>query len=176
MGSDEALERITGDRDADGPQWNLHVCRYRFAGGFTDDDDTVVDAACGTGYGSEYLRGAYVGVDQVRSDRPLRPGARRVVADLHRWEPDFDYDVWIGLETIEHLPVIDHYIEMAKRAKRWIIVSTPIIPTTHFNHYHVRDFTEPEVVDLFADEHWTLFDVLHQQAAIYGLFAFERRL
>jgi hypothetical protein len=173
-----AWERISGiGVPEDGPEWYLHVSRYRWASGWTQAGDMVVDAACGTGYGQRYLKGHYVGVDRRLPDelkgRP-KSGTRFVEADLTQWDPGFGFDVWVGLETIEHLTGVEHYVEMAKRARRFICISTPIVPTTHFNEHHLRDFTEAEVTALFQDDEWHVFDVLHQQGGVYGLFTFAR--
>ena len=141
---------------------HLHVERYEWAGRFTLDSDVVLDAACGTGYGKQYLHGTYIGADK-------HPGHLEV--DLETWTPDFDYDVFVGLETLEHLPDYSTYVETAKRARREIIISTPIVPTKHVNEFHVHDFTKEQVVDIFAP--WVLLEYRGQED-IYGLFRFGK--
>lgn len=159
---------MTNERTWDG--W--HIWRYEQAAMWVDPDDTVVDAACGLGRGRDMLRAKqWVGVDRW-------PGGNHVVADLTEWTPDFPFQVWVGLETIEHLPSLDHYVAQAKKADRFVVISTPTVPTTHVNEWHLRDFTSDEVIGLFVDERWTLVDQLQQVDAAgfeYGFFVFGRR-
>lgn len=158
---------MTNERTWD--QW--HIWRYQQAAEWVDPDDVVVDAACGFGHGRSLLGAKeWVGVD-------YQPPAS-VVADLTEWVPDFRFDVWVGLETIEHLPAVDHYAAQAKKAGRYVVVSTPTTPTAHINEWHVRDFTADEVVELFTDERWNLVEHKTQtddQDYEYGFFVFGRR-
>jgi hypothetical protein len=164
------MERLTEANSAQ--QWAIHRYRYEVAARFTRDTDVVLDAACGIGYGREILSGEWVGADKEPPDHP-----DALTVDLCTWEPEFDYEVFVGLETIEHLSAVDAYVAAAKRARRTIVISTPIIPTTHFNPYHVRDFTKASIEELFSD--WA---VAHYEAQVdpqlgydtYGIWAFER--
>jgi hypothetical protein len=161
-------ERITPMDSVE--QWAMHTYRYDVAARFTTADDVVLDAACGTGYGQGILSGQWVGVDAW-------PGRGIHVADLRTWAPDFDYDVFVGLETIEHIDPLAAYLAAAKRAKRAIVISTPIIPTTHFNPHHVHDFTRESLEQLFVPwvvEHYeTQADPL-LGPDIYGIWVFGR--
>lgn len=139
---------------------HLHVYRYEWAARFTKDTDTVLDAACGTGYGQRYLKGTYIGADK-------HPGHLQV--DLETWTPDFAFDVFVGLETLEHLRDYSRYVEAAKHAKRVIVISTPIVPTKWINPFHVHDFTAEQVADIFSPWHLAEYEA---QEDIYGLFAF----
>lgn len=155
-----------------GPVRRQAELRYRFAAGFIRPQDAVIDAACGTGYGEEILGGrSWLGVDYHEDS----PG---LVADLRTWEMKFDFDVWVGLETIEHLDVLDNYIAQAQKAKKWIVISTPIVPTKHYNPWHVRDHDAADVERMFGTGAWYLWGMLRQfdtEGFEYGLFAFARR-
>ena len=148
-------------------QWAQHTYRYQVAAGFTTDSDTVLDAACGIGYGKNILKGTWFGADK-------NPGLSGFKVDLNSWVPDFHFDVFIGLETIEHLDDFTTYVEVAKMARR-IVISTPIIPTKHFNPYHLHDFTKESLEELFSDR-----ELLHYEPQIdyqigletYGIWAF----
>lgn len=161
------MERLSADDPPE--QWAIHSYRYRVAARFTRSSDIVLDSACGIGYGRQFLKGRWIGVDK-------EPGAGLVV-DLCSWAPDFDYDVFVGLETIEHLDDFTAYVTAAQRAKRTIVISTPIIPTKHQNPWHVHDFT-PESLEALFDG-WS---VAHYETQadpilgpdIYGIWAFER--
>lgn len=151
-------------------QWEIHTYRYEVASRYLRSTDVVVDAACGIGYGEAILKpcAEWVGIDR---DPP--PGSR--VVDLENWVPDFPFDVFVGLETIEHLPSLDAYVAAAKRARRLIIISTPIIPTMWMNPFHLHDFTRESLEALFSDWH-----VLHYESQIdpvldcetYGIWVF----
>jgi hypothetical protein len=161
------MERLeVGDSDY---EWEVHRYRYSVAARFVRPGDVVLDAACGIGYGRDALpKGvAWVGVDR----RPPE-GGREV--DLCTWVADLDYDVFVGLETIEHLDDLTVYVENAKRAKRAIVISTPIIPTVHFNEFHRRDFTRESLEALFVDDVWRVAHY-ETQIDVYGIWTFERR-
>lgn len=142
-----------------------HLYRYEVARRYTEATDVVLDAACGTGYGRDILRGSWVGVDKHRV-----PGALQV--DLETWTPMFGFDVFVGLETIEHLMDVSAYVDAAKQARRYVVISTPIIPTKHNNHFHLQDFTRNQINALFWD--WDI-DHYEEQDEIYGLFVFRRK-
>ena len=115
------------------------------------------------------LRGAWIGADK-------EPGPGLIV-DLRSWVPHFDYEVFVGLETIEHIDPLEAYLAAAKKAIPTIVISTPIIPTKHFNPYHVHDFTKESLEALFSD-----WKVVHYEPQVdpvigfdtYGIWAFER--
>ncbi len=113
-------------------------------------------------YGKEFLKGKYVGID--------RNGHGDITADLCEWKPDFEYDVAVSLETIEHLPDLTNHIANLKKAKRNIIISVPIIPTVGRNKYHLQDFTKESIKELFKD--WKL---IHEeiQDEIYIILVYE---
>jgi hypothetical protein len=140
----------------------LHLYRYTFASRYVEPGDTVLDCACGTGYGKDLLNAdTWIGADKIG---PL-------VVDLETWIPEFDFDVFVGLETIEHLHDYTAYVQACKRSKRTIVLSTPIVPTKHVNDFHFQDFTRQQIEDLFSD--WTVADY-EQQTDTYGLWVFTR--
>lgn len=147
-----------------------HLERYRFAAEHTAIGETVLDAACGTGYAREMFEpwARWIGVDAIG-------GEGIITADLHTWDGwcDLDYDVFVGLETIEHLHDPALYLGMARKANRAIVLSTPIIPTVGENPFHLRDFTANDLVDVLADDRWQITDY-HEQDGIYGLAAWRR--
>lgn len=168
MADGERLSALCSDRD----QLDLHQYRYQWAAQFIDADDAVVDAACGTGYGRGILPGRWIGVDQ---DTFNAAGVLR--ADLSDWVPPFDFDVFVGLETIEHLEDFTAYVTAAKQARKAIVLSTPIIPTMHMNPYHLQDFTQADIERIFED--WTVraFEVQWDpvlETDTYGLWCFVR--
>lgn len=163
-----ALERIDPATASD-VERQLHEERYWWAGSYVTPGMSVMDAACGTGYGKAWFPGArWIGVDIIGG-----PGI--VQADLTDWQgwAGLHYDVFVGVETIEHLADPTNFIQMAKHAGTWVLISTPIIPTRHLNEYHVRDWTPEEVVAAFTDDDWSLVDYVTQPPT-YGAWAFGR--
>lgn len=160
-----------------------HEFRYRLAAGFAAYNDWVLDAACGTGYGSKFFSHShfYRGVDK---DPQYPDSAYRkfIAADLESWEPisegfdtTFPFDVAISFETIEHLPNYDHFITVLKRAKKWILVSVPVVPTVGINPWHVHDFAPGEMVGLFEDDDWRLYQMVQQPSESSEIYVFCRR-
>jgi len=161
-------------------QIELHRYRYRWASSWVATKDVVLDAACGTGYGRALLNGAaWVGVDLVAPTDPAldRPGTEVIEADLTTWEPGFPFDVFVGLETIEHLSDYSAYVRAAKMARRYIVLSTPIIPTKYFNPYHRHDFTPEQIEGLFYEWRVRAYEVQWDPVLAkptYGLWCFSR--
>ena len=166
-------ERITGEPGI-GESMLIHEYRYRLAGKYTLDSDVVLDSASGTGFGEAFLKGKYIGVDRFDS-------GNNIVADLHYWIPDFEYDVFISFETIEHLVTYQQLVDNAKKAKRIIAVSAPITPTVikdrygnpDIRHYHVHDFTFEQLKNIFQDDTWK---IIHEevQAGRVGILILQR--
>ena len=158
-----------------------HEARYALAAGFLRPGDVVVDAACGIGYGALILDAhddvTYYGVDRDTSVVTVKRHRRRtfIEADLQTWQPSFDFDVAVGFETIEHLDNYDVYLDWARRARRYIIVSVPIVPTKHDNVFHVHDFERDDLVQLItAAEEWRLFQYFDQPWEHSCVYVFAR--
>lgn len=153
-----------------------HVARYKIASGFTSCDDIVVDAACGIGYASHIFDCKhYFGVDLLpEEERVEKPDdCDWIVADLTDWEIDFDFDVAVSFETIEHLEDYSNLIVQLKKAKKWIVASVPVIPTIHFNPFHKHDFEPRELIELFQDDNWELYQVLGQPSEVSEIYIFK---
>lgn len=152
-------ERITEDHIFDESR-ESHEYRYKLIGKYSKDSDIIVDLACGTGYGMKFLKGKYIGVDKENF-------CDNIVADLNEWKSNFDYDIAISFETIEHLKDYTQLVNNLKKAKRLIALSTPIIPTKHKNKFHLQDFTVKEIENLFKE-----FKLIHKevQSNIYGVW------
>lgn len=153
-----------------------HELRYHLAAGFCRPGDVVLDVACGTGYGSEIVnaRGdlTYVGVDRIE-DFESDGDASFISADLGTWRPGFEYDVALSFETIEHLHDYSNLVEILKGARRWVLASVPVVPTTHTNRHHVHDFEPGELADLLGSD-WCLFQMLQQPAEVAEIYVWKR--
>ena len=98
-----------------------------------------------------------------------------VEADLERWQPTFEFDVAVGFETIEHLENYETYLDWVRRARRYVIVSVPIVPTKHDNVFHFHDFERDDLVQLIqADAEWRLFQYFDQRWEHSCVYVFAR--
>ena len=57
----------------------------------------------------------------------------------------------VSFETLEHLADYRHMVSWLKRAKCFVILSVPTVPTKHMNEFHLHDFTVDDIVALFDD-------------------------
>jgi cyclopropane fatty-acyl-phospholipid synthase-like methyltransferase len=165
-----------------GRQTSGHEVRYALAAGLLRPGDVVVDAACGIGYGALLLDAhddvTYYGVDRDISVVSVKAHAQRtfIEADLETWKPTFEFDVAVGFETIEHLEDYEPYLEWARRARRYIVVSVPIVPTKHENVFHVHDFKRDDIVQhVKADGEWQLLQYFDQPWEHSCVYVFSRR-
>lgn len=170
------IERITLT-NAVGAMRYGHECRYRLAAGFVRGGYTVLDAACGTGYGADLLPACrYVGVDRENElELPLPTQAEFVQADLETWKSDIDFDVALSFETLEHLDDYTQLVTTLKQAHRWLLVSVPIVPTVGANPFHRHNFVSGDLEDLFADDEWETYQVLGQPSELAQIAIFRRR-
>ncbi len=162
-----SYERIDASAQFDGAIRESHEYRYKLAARYILPTDTVVDAACGTGYAEPILNaGKYFGVDKVNL------GAN-IITDLETWEPNFDFDVFLSIETIEHLHNWQHLLEIGRRAKRLMVVSTPIVPSSASNEFHIQDFTFAQITKELVQGGWKLIHC-EEQGGEYGIWVLER--
>jgi ubiquinone/menaquinone biosynthesis C-methylase UbiE len=162
---------------------NEHLARYRFAAQRVEGKQ-VADIACGTGYGTQML--AISGARDVHGmdlskeavayclEHSNAPNATYSVANAQKLTAisGKSFDIVVSFETIEHLPNVEAYLDEMARILRpggTFLVSTPdrrISSVLHcfFGHpankYHVREFTERELLNLISQR--------FQIAACYG--------
>jgi SAM-dependent methyltransferase len=144
-----------------------HVARYEFAARHASGR-SVLDIACGAGYGSAMLAHAgAVHVDAVDLSEPAIAHARKhyahdaidfQVGDIYRFDTATRFDLIVSFETIEH---VDDYHAALRNLARLLrpgghlIVSSPNRPLTSphartlhdkpGNSYHVHEFTIDEL-------------------------------
>ncbi len=152
---------------------NEHIARYRFAAAYVENR-TVVDCACGTGEGtSHFLR---AGAERIHafdvSESAIEAADGRLksarvefrVADALMLPLDAkSADVFISLETIEHLPDDVAFIKEISRILRpggLLLCSTPnrtltnpglLLDEQPFNPFHIREYSAGEFQSLLAE-------------------------
>jgi SAM-dependent methyltransferase len=161
------VERLS--ENARMPPWvrHEHSARYQWAAGLVLGR-RVVDAACGTGYGSRILLaegatrvdGFDLSPDAIAEAQRLHtaPQARFEMADVTRLPcPDRTYDIFLSFETIEHLADDRALLREAVRVLKsggTFVCSTPNRSVTNpgisiagkpYNPFHVREYTRPEL-------------------------------
>jgi SAM-dependent methyltransferase len=129
--------------------------RYRFAAGKLRPG-SVLDIACGVGYGSQMLAAvphvvSVVGVDideaaiRYATERYHGPRTTFLRADALRFEPRQQFDNIVSLETIEHVPdpaaLLEHLVSLLRRGGL-LVGSVPVTLSTDANPHHATDFTE----------------------------------
>lgn len=121
-----------------------HVARYLIARGWVFPGETVLDAGCGSGYGSHLIsqmvgeKGKVIGVDVHKE--LVEDGAKRDwsasnidfrVLDLGKDELP-DVDAAISIEVPEHINGLEHFIEqLHKHVQRMFIICVPLGGTSY---------------------------------------------
>lgn len=135
---------------------SIHLKRYDFALGYCKNK-SVLDAACGVGYGSAHLAqvaSKVTGIDidsnaiAYGQDHYGLDNLTLQLADVTQTGlENSSFDVVSSFETIEHLPDIPAYLREITRVLKSdgvYIVSTPQVPRTNphpENPYHTIEFS-----------------------------------
>lgn len=148
--------------------WNyntqLHLWRYVFAAGYVQDK-TVLDVACGVGYGADWVgrkigSGQLVGVDlserslKFARDAYMRPNLNFVLGNgLLLPIKRNSVDVVISFETIEHVPMNEQKAFVAEvyrvlKPGGTFLCSTPNKEFSPGHVDHTREFTPAEFFEM----------------------------
>lgn len=175
------LERLVPDEllidEATGRQtFALHLERYEFAVQHLHGASSVLDIACGVGYGSQLLKHSLpttmvIGVDSsaeaidYANARYARSGLSFMVANAMSFEGG-PFHAVVSLETIEHLPNPQQFVDRAVikllRPGGIFIGSVPVTPSMDANPHHLHDFTASSFSKLLAAHGLTEFARLQQ--------------
>jgi len=171
-----SVERV--DIEQAGSPWHEeHLSRYFFIGDKVKDK-TILDIACGTGFGTELLieRGASRVYAADVADEAIEICTRRLQKfDKSRYEchkqdgtamsyPDGVFDMVVSFETIEHIARYDLFVNEIHRVLKpggLLVLSTPNALITNpqngipQNPFHVYEFTPTELRDLLS-KHFTI--------------------
>ncbi len=153
--------------------YDEHMIRYGLAKRFVQGK-TVLDIACGSGYGSDILAKAgakkVIGMDV---DEDALNGARKkFVYDNLEFKKgnglnlgEYGFDVVISFETIEHLQEGERFLsELAKAAKDdgLVIISTPNKDVfLEKNPYHLKEYDREEFENLLK-KYFSDFRIIEQ--------------
>ena len=145
-----------------------HIERYNFAQQYLKLNWIVLDAACGSGYGSEILAKKIkkvIGVDINREainyakEHHSQTNIEYLIGDLNQNLnfPDENFDAIISFETLEHIKNQNFLLAEFKRTLKKggiLIISTPDRVITETGDiktpYHFKEFTKKEFCDLLA--------------------------
>ncbi len=174
------LSEFTGERlvpgQVDAGLWNEHISRYAFAASLCAGGESVLDAGCGTGYGSSFLggfAGRVLGIDSsgdaigYAAREYGRGGTRFAVGACEALPVSAEScDLIVAFEVIEHLAGWRVFLEECGRAlapRGRLVVSTPnkndyteSRGAAGPNPFHVHEFEFAE----FADELARIFPVV----------------
>ncbi len=131
-----------------------HCTRYLLARGFVSPGETVVDAACGHGYGSALIGQVAKKVYAMDKDDFFNHDYRRdnveqLVENFETIEKFPDCDTFISIETIEHLSDPQRFLDKVTDATRKkIIISSPNKPTKDVHEFHLSDVLLPNIQKL----------------------------
>jgi len=156
------------------------IGKYVFASQFVKDK-VVLDMACGSGYGANYLKykGARFVIGGDISEKAIHYATSRYQIDNLCFTccdaqqlpfPDHVFDVVVSCETLEHLPRYGDFLSECTRILKESGVFICATPNKEFsspysvapsNAYHIKEFNATELKDLVG----TYF----QDVAIYGM-------
>jgi len=135
-----------------------HLERYKFALEVITSSDSVLDCACGSGYGTKILSRkakTIVGYDidepTIKHARKNMPELRFECGDLQNVELP-ETDVLVSFETIEHLEKPEDFLKNVNT--KMLIGSVPNEDNNPFNPYkfiwHKRHYTLKQIFELLG--------------------------
>lgn len=178
------------------PYWGEHAARYVFALPFVDGK-SVLDIACGTGYGIGLLRSKARFVTGVDIDPGAAKEAKNECGDngvvmlgngLGLPFEDNSFDVITSFETLEHLHDRSKFLAEQRRVLQpggMLLLSTPNANYTRpvngkpSNPFHVFEYTPKELL-AELEKHFVVSQILGQKlnesAGITPFYEAQQRL
>ena len=170
-----------------------HLARYKFALDFIGKDDVVLDAPCGSGYGSLLLTKKSDKVYGVDIFEPAIEHANELfsndkncffvcdIQDMSMFKDKY-FDVVISFEGIEHIKYPNKFLQEIKRIltpEGKLIISTPRKP--HGSPYHIIEFSLEEFKKILSKyfkieaTYGQIFtDIFDLEERLEDPFAYER--
>jgi 2-polyprenyl-3-methyl-5-hydroxy-6-metoxy-1,4-benzoquinol methylase len=146
----ERLNRKWIAQNSDTTSMKLHLNRYNFALSHLQNNK-ILDIACGTGYGSKILAqqneviGVDISADAIDEAIQTAPDLTFICSGYQELILENKIDTIVSLETIEHLPDPEDFIQWCHKIlpiDGTLIISAPISYTTDLNSFHLSDFSE----------------------------------
>jgi len=169
-----------------------HIARYFICRGWIMPGETVLDAGCGTGYGTKMIsqvakKAIGVDVDKgcVAEARLYKKKYPKIWGDCTFRTLDLgkdelpDVDVVISIEATEHVRGLEHFVEqLHKHTKRMFIICVPFGGTSHAYKdepaspaTEKNDFvTDGDFINTFVNDEWKLFTHWMFGYSIIGVF------
>jgi len=163
---------------------NEHWLRYEAVAPLVKDK-IVLDIACGSGYGTDYLAGR--GAKEIIGADINEASIRRNQAYYHKTNLRFQtadalklpfennkFDLIISLETIEHFPVDkqDAFLKELKRVLKQdglVVLSTPNAEASRINNpWHLKELVKSEFSVLLKDNFASSY--LYEQGSALATF------
>jgi SAM-dependent methyltransferase len=156
-----SLERLVPDElqpgDVTGEEaLRISLERYGFAARYARSG-RLLDVACGVGYGTRFLTdraeqvttalGVELSEDAVAyaNGRYADDRTGFLACDGMRFEDAEGFDTIVSIETIEHLPdpegFVEHLVGLLRPGGH-LVGSVPITPSVDANPHHLHDFTD----------------------------------
>jgi SAM-dependent methyltransferase len=186
------IERLTLGTDSNEELQRLHLSRYEFAGKFVKNK-VVLDAACGTGYGTLMLaqRGAKTTTGVDSSEEAITyaqknyefPQLTFVVNDVQTLTYNNEMDFVVSFETIGHLKDPKSFLRGVTRAltaEGMLLISTPVRQRGHLEDkpdyiFAYREWNEREFTELLAP-YFSRIDIQYQYDFKKQWFPYSRTL
>ena len=152
-----------------------HLIRYKFALNFITNNDIVLDAPCGSGYGTGLLSvnalkvygiDIFKGAIDHAKELFLKNNNSFDVCDVQNLSLKFKdndfFDKIISFEGIEHIKFPDDFLKEVKRTLKkngLFIISTPRKP--HGSPYHIIEFSLDEFKSILS-KYFVIEDIYGQ--------------
>lgn len=178
--NDSSAERAT--LLAGSPMWGEHRSRYHFAAEFVRGK-TVLDIACGTGFGIKILidAGAKEILATDMSAEALETSREVLPLDAYLFRSDgtrlpfedASIDAITSFETVEHIPNYEDFVAELRRVLKPDGVMVMSTPNAYYtkpvngkprNPFHVYEFT-PEEYERLLRKHFTKVELFGQRVA-----------
>lgn len=184
-----SLERLVPDElqpgDVTGEEaLRISLERYGFAARYARSG-RLLDLACGVGYGTRFLTDCAeqvttaLGVDlseaavAYANDRYANDRTGFLACDAMRFEDAEGFETIVSIETIEHLPDPEGFVELLVSLLRpggHLVGSVPITPSVDANPHHLHDFSDRSFRRLIGRHGLEVLDELVQEQP-FGLRA-----
>lgn len=158
-------ERMIPEFHAGSLMYAEHLVRYKAAQNIVKGK-TVLDVACGSGYGTKLLAKTSKNVIGIDIDKDTIEFAKKnygaknidyLVGDCTDMPlEDASFDAVVTFETIEHIKDYNKFIKEIKRVLKpdgLVIISTPnSLEFTPGNHFHLHEFKYQELIDILKQD------------------------